>query len=407
MVVQIVQSASHIYVEAAFSRLGPVNSYTDLLNASTDPAHILAADQIIHMTESWRYLSSALFAYLNHETPNSTHFAYYAQLRAALSLFSGSGIRVKHDNSYWLNATGRKTPIPRRYGDRTHKFAALAWSEWIKRDNAKAILANEIYIQPSIRLRDFEPALKQFSYDYILAGFGHDFINLKSDHLARNVASYEPYWSDRQLTRMSNKNVAFAKELSKLFLTDGNSFIFDRALIQYLVHYTTSEISQDTADQDKIPTQREKDQLRMTMCEKIADLISVNPKSLYEVLSENVGEKVFTYALCDKEPASVESIISRAAFLVRYAMLAVKKNITLSGNVHIKKWIQNWLERCGCWLPTMGVELEDLEADYADAIHEFPNHLTHLPSQLWEAETIHKTFKLANPHLCLAWGIAA
>jgi hypothetical protein len=100
----ICRNASGLAVQQAFNSLGPITKFEDLLcppGKLTGPTE-LASEQVFHMIEGWRYASAATTAFLNNSQQTALHFAYYAELRAALSLLSWSGIRVKQRGHYYL-----------------------------------------------------------------------------------------------------------------------------------------------------------------------------------------------------------------------------------------------------------------------------------------------------------------
>lgn len=389
-------------VSAAFSLLGPINSYTDLLD-NTNPSNkavCLAAEQIIHMAESWRYFSSAMHAFLNHENGNAVHLAYYAELRAVLSIFSGAGIRIKKGDAYWLDQASAAQQIPQHS---THDLVWKIWKEWIARPDARSLLENNIRIEASVNLKHFETKLMQFSTGILLGQWGYDLVNLSDDHLARNQASYIAYWRDKPLSKMSLSQLDFVKSLTELFLSSGSGLVFDKALIQYAVNQTVEgSLDQDPAKAYNHPADR-KNKLN-EIAEFVAKQSGANKESLLRNLSANIGESIFDKA---KQPSdAAENVLSRAAFLSRLAMLSVKQNIASAGNSHAQNWLRNWLEHCGTWQPGLGGSLADIETDLSDALDCFSTSASDIPADLWNNENAFSTSKVTNLHACIAWGAA-
>jgi hypothetical protein len=397
----IAKSSNALAVTTAFSQLGPINVYEDLLDTSgsTKGAICLAAEQVVHMAECWRYLSSAMYAFLNHEVGNAVHLAYYAELRAALSLFSGAGIRIKQRDAYWLNDESAVIVIP---SHKTHDLVWKLWNEWIKRPDAGALIENNIRIEAGVALKDFQTQLMQFSPGVLLGQWGYDLVKLKDDHLARNQASYIAYWRDKPLSRMSADQLVFVKMLSELFLSSGSGLIFDQALIQYAVHQTV-EGSLDHMNPENHTIERQ--QKLDNIAEFVARQSGVDKAHLLRNLSANIGESIFEKAKQRNDEA--ENVLSRAAFLARLAMLSVNHNIISAENDHAKKWLRNWLEHCGAWQPTLGGSVGDIEADLSDALDVFPTSTPVIPADLWNNENAFITSKIANLHACIAWGAAA
>lgn len=390
-------------VTSAFAKLGPVNTYTDLLDNSvpSDKAVCLAAEQVIHMAESWRYFSSAMYAFLNHENGNAVHLAYYAELRAVLSIFSGAGIRIKKGDAYWLDSASVAQSIPPHA---THDLVWKLWKEWVTRPDAKSLLENNIRIEAGVTLKHFEAKLMQFNPGVLLGQWGYDLVNLSDDHLARNQASYIAYWRDKPLSRMTVSQLDFVKSLTELFLSSGSGLVFDKALIQYAVNQTVEgSLDPDPANAHTHPADR-KNKLD-EIAEFVAKQSGANKNHLLLNLSANIGESVFEKAKQQNDAA--ENVLSRAAFLSRLAMLSVKQNTVSARNDHAKKWLRNWLEHCGAWQPDMGGSLADIETDLSDALDNFPTAAASVPAELWNSDNAFSTSKVTNLHACIAWGVAA
>jgi len=66
----------------------------------------LALSCPLHALDGWRYLSAALVSLLNGARTEALHLAYYAELRAALSILAGSGIAVLNNKHYAIDNTG-------------------------------------------------------------------------------------------------------------------------------------------------------------------------------------------------------------------------------------------------------------------------------------------------------------
>ena len=68
----------------------------------------------------------------------AVHFAYYAELRAAISLLSSHGMRISNgDNSYVEHGGASKAPPWR--ATRTHTVVWKLWEAWAMTPAAEAI----------------------------------------------------------------------------------------------------------------------------------------------------------------------------------------------------------------------------------------------------------------------------
>jgi hypothetical protein len=225
------QVASGDPVRDAFSRLGPIIDFSSVL-AMDDPrdlAKCLAAEQIAHLVEGWRYCAAAFHATLVNATDNAQHFAYYAELRAALSLFAGSGIRIKLGDGYCLDANGERHPLRK---ENTHELVWNLWPSWAKRDDAMALLKQQITLAPGVAIGDFEDSLIGLGLNQSLEGWGYDLLPVEQDRYSRNVASYEAFWAARPLTRMAQGDLNVLSDLWTLLLPEhGARWRFDIELI--------------------------------------------------------------------------------------------------------------------------------------------------------------------------------
>ena len=404
-IVQILAVCDDSKVAAAYDNLGPIANYVDLLDNTLTgtPATCLASEQVIHMVESWRYLGTAMFAFLNNERGNSIHLAYYAELRAALSLFSGSGLRIDRDNGFWIDSTGAKHVLPKH---QTHALAWGAWQEWVKRPDAQTLLGNQIRLMPGVTLEDFQPRLQQFNAGTMLSTWGFDLINLQNDHHSRNSASYNAYWRTKPLRRMTETSLDFARKFSELFLSAGSSgLMFDKALVQYLVGKSISSAVVFDGPYNSEKYDSDWDTQLIDIVQFVAKQTGSDDESLLLNLNANIGRETFDLASNMSDEA--ESVLARAGFMARLAMLSVKRNVIASANPSARIWMTNWLESCGRWDPNSGSALGDLEIDLIDALESLPVNSPSLPGDLWREPNLVHTSVLSNIHSCIAWGVAA
>jgi hypothetical protein len=344
-----------------------------------------------------------MYAFLNNEQGNAIHLAYYSELRAALSLFSGSGLRISMDDGFWIDNSGAKQALPPH---KTHMLAWASWQEWVKRPDSKTLLESQVRILPATTLADFGPRLRQFDPGLVLGTWGFDLINLQDDHHSRNRASYNAYWRTRPLKRMTVENLDFARKFSELFLSTGStSLIFDRALIQYLVHSTIESVAfYDKPYSPEVYQKRQDDELT-DIIDFVARQTGADEESLRLSLNANIGKSVFEKAKTQSNDA--ENVLARSGFLARLAMLSVRKNVEGTLNQSAKTWMMNWLEHCGRWDPNAGIAPQDLEAELSDAISALPESPVLLPLDLWSPSNVSDTSTMSSLHTCIAWGAAA
>lgn len=229
----------------AYSKLGPISKFDDVfLSHSTpfDASTQLAAEQIVHLMDGWRYAASAIAAFLRNSPSETIHFAYYAELRAAMSLYSGSGVRLEQNDNYYVDSTGRKFSQQAGKNDKqlhTHTIAWSLWNAWISRTDAQDLVLDGLRIAPSISLRAMVPVLTLFSPSHTIGAWGYDLISQpKADRSERNNASYKALLASKPLIKMTDRDLEFVLALCRLLLPAQsglkNSLAFDSALLQFL-----------------------------------------------------------------------------------------------------------------------------------------------------------------------------
>ena len=70
------------------------------VNHNRDLASYIAVSAILHCFDGWIYLGNAISALSSGDAHTSHHLAYYAELRAAMSLLAGEGIGVFSNKHY-------------------------------------------------------------------------------------------------------------------------------------------------------------------------------------------------------------------------------------------------------------------------------------------------------------------
>lgn len=194
--VDVCQHADGRSTVTGMGSLGPVASFSDLLLPSNaNPQTTLAAEQLVHLVEGWRYAAAATNSVLSHAKDQALHLAYYAELHAAMSLFAWSGIRVKQGAYYYLDSNGNQV---RTAPQRTHEAVWGLWKEWVKRTDAKSLFNDNIRLHPSVTLSDVVGSVRYVNTAATLTNWGLDLWDATHDHIARNNSSYEARLADRK-----------------------------------------------------------------------------------------------------------------------------------------------------------------------------------------------------------------
>lgn len=94
----------------------------------------VAASSVIHCMDSWSYLARAIEAELSGDFSGARHLAYYAELRAAMSLLASGGIGVFKNKHVSVKADRRCESIAKSGG--THEFVWDALEFWARQSFA-------------------------------------------------------------------------------------------------------------------------------------------------------------------------------------------------------------------------------------------------------------------------------
>lgn len=158
-------------------------------------ASYITASSAIHCMDGWGYVSRAMEAELSGDIGAARHLAYYAELRAAMSLLASIGVGVFSNKNFAVKADKKCG----RISGKTHVFTWDALQYWADQpDAANLILA---VIQPGGKaltewLSHFPlttgPGMRRVLAKDLLLSWGLDLKRLAEDQFARNESSYRP-----------------------------------------------------------------------------------------------------------------------------------------------------------------------------------------------------------------------
>jgi hypothetical protein len=160
----------------------------------------IAASAFVHCTDGWSFLGRSIDACSNGDAGAALHFAYYAELRAAMSFLATRGIGIFSSRHYVVSTPISCTLIPknpaRRYSG-THQITWLALEHWADQGKSSEFLFKIIAPTNTSMSEWFQhfhrgaPAPKQLGRKWLEA-WGLDLKYLSEDRDARNEVSYRP-----------------------------------------------------------------------------------------------------------------------------------------------------------------------------------------------------------------------
>lgn len=157
-------------------------------------AQYIAASVALHSNDGWSYLGRSVSSLLAGDTHRALHLAYYAELRAAMSLLASAGIGIFNNQHFVVRSANSTNKMRGRYG--THMIAWLALEEWSQQPTSGALFAQ--LIRPEGRTLNewfnsqggagaLAPQAKAWFMQW-----GMDLGLATEDREARNESSYRP-----------------------------------------------------------------------------------------------------------------------------------------------------------------------------------------------------------------------
>ena len=114
---------------------------------SIDLCKYVAASIPTHCMDGWGLLGRAIHCVVRGDTNTARHLAYYAELRAAMSLLASAGIGVLNNTHVVIDNNGQAHEFP-DHPDRcgTHVFTWLALENWSSTQQAANLLGEIITV---------------------------------------------------------------------------------------------------------------------------------------------------------------------------------------------------------------------------------------------------------------------
>jgi hypothetical protein len=157
-------------------------------------AQYIAASSVLHCTDGWSYLGKAISCLLRGDPHRARHLAYYAELRAAMSLLAASGVGVLNNRHFVIDAPNSVAKLIDQSG--THDFAWNCLEYWSTQPASGDIFAS--IVRPHGRALDdwLTPlggghVIAPQAKDWFLK-WGMDLALPREDKNARNESSYRP-----------------------------------------------------------------------------------------------------------------------------------------------------------------------------------------------------------------------
>jgi hypothetical protein len=380
-------------IRDGFEFLSRSASPTDLpgLLSATEPttsAAALAVDGLVHLTEGWRYFSSALAAALCNSHSQATHFAYYAELRAAVSIFSGFGIRIFNTSHSYLSSSG-VISTPQWSGVQTHKVVWDLWTLWCTSPSAESLFLDQLKILPSVTMRDLKKAAVTIAAPPVLRSWAID-LSLSHEKHSRNVASYEARLSREPLKGMTPGDVEFIRQLWLLKEPTGHGLRFEQELARYWVVKQMNSID----PHDRV-------EWKNLFLKEIERDTGTSRSTLDSFFDDSTPPSPILDSALDGQTGH-QNMIARAFFLLRLATLVPNDAFSRFPTTQAKDWLIDWLSNVGLCDKSLGLPPADKWADF-EHLGQIQPAQQPLPASLFEVDRASDTHLLCRADAVLAW----
>ena len=153
----------------------------------------IACSAPLHLADGWGYLSRAFESILRGDRFVAYHLAYYAELRAAMSLLATEGVGVFRDRHIALDANLRATESVAS----THQAVWSILSAWALEPDRSAVLLSDILLESDnlsgwLELVGTSHGSRKKLTENWLAAWSIDIKILSEDSSRRNEVSYRP-----------------------------------------------------------------------------------------------------------------------------------------------------------------------------------------------------------------------
>lgn len=338
-------------------------------------AQYVAASAPLHLFDGWRYAGLALYALLYGANDNARHLAYYAELRAAMSLLATQGIGLFDQVHVVVDSNGSAIHMPARRG--THQAIWLYLQYWAGQRAATDLVGDLLQLSafPIVEWFSCLPRLGSWMPvgTELLLAVGLDLERMTRDQRDRNEASYRPSGFSGIQQPSTIPDLEFAMSLIQTLEPELGTRPFGK-LDQYLCRRILSAArSNAVVEDDDEPLQLE------TAFDEL--VVSIDQQQYLKDFLTRSGDDasdppIIKHALQNEthdHPDYPYHILSRSVLLLRISTGSVKQLLSQSGLPfgHLDAWLENIGETHGLWGKSVnGSEgLADLWLDFREALN--------------------------------------
>jgi hypothetical protein len=153
-----------------------------------------------HIIDGWSFLGRSVDCALRGDTYSAAHFAYYAELRAAMGLLASEGVGIFNSKHAVVGTSGTasfpKKPPFAKNKEGTHRVVWPVLSFWSSLRRSSELLdeliqPEQVRISKWLNVLNSQVAIRAVGQSW-LNSWGLDLKTISDDHDVRNLASYRP-----------------------------------------------------------------------------------------------------------------------------------------------------------------------------------------------------------------------
>ncbi len=352
-------------------------------------AQYIAASVTLHANDGWSYLGRAIGCLLVGDSHRALHLAYYAELRAAMSLLASAGIGIFSTQHFLVSAANSTSKLRLTTG--THLMAWLSLEEWAQSAASGDVFAD--LIRPDSRPLDdwfqqqggattLAPQAKAWFMQW-----GMDLSLGLKDRDARNESSYRPDGMPTTWDICAKDSLSFVRDMWSTLEPSATSS-FDQ-IDRHILRLATERYY--FGKTGKKPTANDRSFVALVNDVLAAqNLPSVTETRLREFLLRQSAPSdplIFKYSAV--KPGAPETdafaVISRAVLLLRLATGSANRVLNSVGfdASFLSFWWKGLGETRGLWEPgspptvlgDLWADIEDSLKDVSDIENQNPNSL--------------------------------
>jgi hypothetical protein len=158
-------------------------------------SHYIAASSVLHCADGWSYLGRAINSLLRGDPHRVVHLAYYAELRAALSLLACEGIGVFSRSHFVIDGSQSARKLPALQGTHVAAWSYLKYWSTLRRSGD---LFSDVISPGGVSLSEwFHPvggvdSIVRPKARHWFGQWSMDLARFSEDRDARNESSYRP-----------------------------------------------------------------------------------------------------------------------------------------------------------------------------------------------------------------------